>query len=399
MKSFTVLVFGMTFFLCLGLAEPKGCELDTVPVSVYSGNLSYTGTQPAEKMKTLADNAVKSLKDAPDAMLYVLPELILTPNPVDKDDFNDVKEASPYAYRAPPLHQIPVTDPFEQFAKVAKDRKAFIQFGFLEKGTGDDEGKLYNSALVIGPDGRVKAKHRKVNLVNTKFANESKYITAGNSATTFDASSVSLGTVGIAICADIYDTADINDEENKSLKEMNLAIEAYEKNPTPKEREKILALVEKIKEISLRAPAHLIEKYRGANVDLLAVSAHWLEKEDSEEGFTYKWTPKEFFQNTAKYLNHPNRESSLSRYPMKMPEGFLSGIDYKQRKDRNVYVAFSNMVSMAPTVGIYGPGGRYLVQRKTTQEGWVVGCVPSVKSQKVEIPKPHELNNHGLRPR
>lgn len=389
------MLLGLILFSSTLLAEPKACPPGTVPVAVYSGNASCTGTRPAERMKSLAESVIKSVRDAPEAKFYVLPELILTPHPGDKEDFDDVKSAAPYSYPAPPLNQIPTSEPFASLAKVAVERKAFIQVGFLEKGTGAEEGKLYNTALVVGPDGRVKAKHRKINLVKTKVANEGKYLTAGTQATTFDASAVGLGTAGVAICADTYDTGDTDGEEEKSLKEMNLAIEAYGKNPTPTARAKILALVEKIKALSLKAPAHLMEKYRAGNVDFLAVSAHWLEKADAEEGFTRGWTPKDFFQETAQYLNHGSRESSLSRYPAKLPEGFLPGITYQQRTDRDVYVAFANTTSLAPTVGIYGPGGRFLVQRKTKEEGWVVGCVPKV------APRADGMGNqpdHGMPP-
>eukprot|EP00164_Ancoracysta_twista_P001196 GFYU01001571.1.p1 GENE.GFYU01001571.1~~GFYU01001571.1.p1 ORF type:complete len:418 (-),score=96.58 GFYU01001571.1:42-1295(-) len=68
-----------------------------------------------------------------------------------------------------------------------------------------DDGKVYNTCMVYGPDGKQLAKHRKMHLFNInvpgkiKFM-ESETLTAGDDVTTFESK---FGVIGVAICYDI----------------------------------------------------------------------------------------------------------------------------------------------------------------------------------------------------
>lgn len=68
-----------------------------------------------------------------------------------------------------------------------------------------DAGKIYNTACIFGPDGKLLAKHRKMHLfdiaIQGKFSfRESDTLSAGNEITVFD---TPVGRLGVAICFDI----------------------------------------------------------------------------------------------------------------------------------------------------------------------------------------------------
>lgn len=74
------------------------------------------------------------------------------------------------------------------------------------------DGKLYNTCLVVNPDGKVIGKHRKVHLFDIDVPGgirfiESETLSAGDRATYFDMdqddTEFGLGRIGIGICYDI----------------------------------------------------------------------------------------------------------------------------------------------------------------------------------------------------
>jgi predicted amidohydrolase len=93
-----------------------------------------------EKLVALTTQALQA-----GAKLVVLPEMAATgyrfPNP-------DVVR---------PMSELPRGPTFKAFATLAKEHAAHIVVGFVE----DNEGKLYNAALVISPEGKLEALYRK----------------------------------------------------------------------------------------------------------------------------------------------------------------------------------------------------------------------------------------------
>lgn len=69
----------------------------------------------------------------------------------------------------------------------------------------DDQGRVYNTALFVGPDGRLLAKHRKVHLFDVDIPGgitfrESDTLSAGDAVTVVR---TPLGVVGLAVCYDL----------------------------------------------------------------------------------------------------------------------------------------------------------------------------------------------------
>ena len=87
------------------------------------------------------------------SQLVVFPELFLTGY-----SFKNEAEAARVAERA--------TGPtFRNMRGVAIELESYVAYGYLEA---DDAG-LYNSCMIIGPDGEIRCKYRKVNLWGNDF--------------------------------------------------------------------------------------------------------------------------------------------------------------------------------------------------------------------------------------
>lgn len=124
---------------------------------------------------------------APRAALYVFPELALSGYAfVSKAEARALAE-TPDARReaeAPGLAAI---------AAWAKARRAHVVIGFPERAAG---GRVYNSAALIGPDGRVKDVYRKLHL----FDAEKRWFAPGDRAPLV--SRVGPARVGMLVCYD-----------------------------------------------------------------------------------------------------------------------------------------------------------------------------------------------------
>ncbi|CAL1286154.1 unnamed protein product [Larinioides sclopetarius] len=87
-------------------------------------------------------------------------------------------------------------------SKNAKENNVYLIGGtFPEK----DDGKLFNTCLAYGPDGKLLAKHRKIHLFDIDIPGkitfkESDALAPGNSLTTF---SIGKWKIGLGICYDI----------------------------------------------------------------------------------------------------------------------------------------------------------------------------------------------------
>ncbi len=290
---------------------------------------SARGGKTAEERKANQAASVLKLLESvpPDAAMIVLPEAVLTPWPDDtKTDFKDAKHARQFAHELPKLHAVPTEDPFAALAAIAKKKNAFLQIGVLERDK--DSDRVYNAAIVFSPEGKVVAKHRKVNLT----PEEQKYVSAGDHRiTTFDGSKAALGEVGVAVCADIYDGG----------------------------------------------KPHLMEKYRASEISLLAVSTEWQVEKDPEEGHTKGGGPTDFFRETARYLNRGEGLLNEQRFP----EPPQAAPGFKKRVDRTVHVAFSNSTEPAKGAGLFHERGE-LKNRLPPGKPWQLSCLPKVAPPK-----------------
>ncbi|KAL9224230.1 hypothetical protein vseg_000290 [Gypsophila vaccaria] len=85
---------------------------------------------------------------------------------------------------------------------VSRSLKITIVGGSIPERVGD---RIYNTCCVVGTDGRLKAKHRKIHLFDIDIPGkmtfkESKTLTAGDTPTVVD---TDVGRIGIGICYDI----------------------------------------------------------------------------------------------------------------------------------------------------------------------------------------------------
>jgi predicted amidohydrolase len=87
--------------------------------------------------------------------------------------------------------------PLKLVSQDARRLQIYIVFDLITSPGTAAADPLYNSAVALGPDGRVVALHHKFNL----FGDEDGVITPGSDVTVF---SSPLGNVGLLVCADIY---------------------------------------------------------------------------------------------------------------------------------------------------------------------------------------------------
>ncbi|KAK2652375.1 hypothetical protein Ddye_012231 [Dipteronia dyeriana] len=138
-------------------------------------------------------HAKNSIKIAAEqgAKLVVLPEMWNCPYSIDyfaiyAEDFDD-KDASPS---------------FSLLSEAASCHGITIIGGSMPEW---NNGRLYNTCCVFGPDGKLKAKHRKIHLFDTDIQGdisfkESDTFSAGDEPTIFE---TEMGRIGVGICHDI----------------------------------------------------------------------------------------------------------------------------------------------------------------------------------------------------
>lgn len=117
------------------------------------------------------------------AKLVVLPEMAAT----------GYRFPNPEAIR--PLAEPPRGPTFRALAPLAKANKAHIVVGFVE----DFEGRLFNAAIAIGPEGKIEAHYRKRML----YADDHTWANPGDLP--YPSFQTPFGTATIAICMDIND--------------------------------------------------------------------------------------------------------------------------------------------------------------------------------------------------
>jgi predicted amidohydrolase len=94
-----------------------------------------------------------------------------------------------------PMAEMPRGPTFRTFAPLAKAHKAHVVVGFVE----DFEGRLFNSALVISPDGKIEALYRKRLL----YIDDHTWASPGDLP--YPVFQTPFGTATVGICMDIND--------------------------------------------------------------------------------------------------------------------------------------------------------------------------------------------------
>lgn len=108
-------------------------------------------------------------------------------------------EMSDTGYHLPTAVRVATTwdrGAFPEIAAAAADAKATVVVGLSER-VGED---IYNTAAVIGPDGRLIAKYRKTHLITAEPVCEQNYLRPGDSLTLCDLAGFR---VGLMTCYDI----------------------------------------------------------------------------------------------------------------------------------------------------------------------------------------------------
>jgi len=158
------------------------------------------GSDKQENLKT----ATASISEAVNrgAEIVVLPEMFNCP--YSNDSFQPFSELLPSTF--PSSYQSLALESSLSsitIAKLAQQHKVYIVAGSIPEY--DENNKLYNSCLVINPNGEFIAKHRKVHLFDIDVPGkmtfkESDTLTAGNKFTVFNSP---WGDIGVGICYDL----------------------------------------------------------------------------------------------------------------------------------------------------------------------------------------------------
>ena len=150
----------------------------------HSTRLAVVQTEPVFGDVAASVHAALGLMQTAPADLYVLPELFNTGY-----NFKDHQEVRQLAE--------PQDGPTcRELLKFTRDNSCYVAYGFAEK-----SDKLYNSALLLGPEGIIGV-YRKIHL----FYRENLFFTRGNLG--FPVFKLPFGTVGLMICFDwIYPEA------------------------------------------------------------------------------------------------------------------------------------------------------------------------------------------------
>jgi len=108
--------------------------------------------------------------------------------PPEEDQFQSREQVKPYVE--------PVNGPSTKFfGELAKKNGVYIHFGIAEMDVASD--LYYNTVVVVGPEGRILARYRKIHL----YQSETKFLENGDEIVTYHSM---LGEIGLAICSDVY---------------------------------------------------------------------------------------------------------------------------------------------------------------------------------------------------
>ena len=108
--------------------------------------------------------------------------------PSEEDNYRNRADIAPYTETVPGPSS-------KYFGALAKELGVYIQFGLAERDAKSD--LYYNTAVMMGPDGRLVGSYRKIN----HYANEHDFLESGTEVVVFE---TIFGRVAPIICADVY---------------------------------------------------------------------------------------------------------------------------------------------------------------------------------------------------
>jgi predicted amidohydrolase len=153
--------------------------------------------QAAEKGAELIVTPEFGLVGYPD-----IPEL-----PSEEDEFRSPEDIRPYVETVPG----PST---EYFGRIAQELRVTLQIGLAE--VDPKNGRYYNVAVALGPQGQLLAKYRKIEL----YQGEKHFLYPGSGISTYPSP---FGKVGMIICADVYSGNPMNQYRSSGVELMALS--------------------------------------------------------------------------------------------------------------------------------------------------------------------------------
>ncbi len=158
------------------------------PFVAAAVNFGTTFLRPKENVDRIVGLIAQAAREEPRTRLVVFPECATTglPGPgADDRDSNLRQRFLEVAERVPG----PTS---EALGEAARRNKVYVAVGFVEADAVLD-GAIYNSSLLVGPDGEIVAVHRKVHTGGI--------FKAGNEIRVYP---TDLGVVGLSICYDLW---------------------------------------------------------------------------------------------------------------------------------------------------------------------------------------------------
>lgn len=190
-SHYSVKATRMSAFSSTSSALPKSLKLALCQINV--------GSDKAANILH-ARNTIEKASDS-GANLIVLPECWNSPYAVAS--FPVYAEMVPEIGAAATSVDSTISPSSAMLCSFAKQKKIWLVGGSIPERTATD--KLYNTCLVINPDGQVVGKHRKVHLFDIDVPGKIKFkesdsLTAGDTVTVVD---TPWGGLGVGICYDI----------------------------------------------------------------------------------------------------------------------------------------------------------------------------------------------------
>lgn len=157
---------------------------------------TLVGTDKAKNLVTAAEAVAKAVSLG--AQLVSLPECFNSPYATDK--FREYSEVIPAEAKSVNEEEHPSTS---LLLKLAKQHNIFLIGGSIPERDASDN--IYNTCVIVNPEGEIVAKHRKVHLFDIDVPGgitfkESETLSGGDQVTTFD---TPYGKVGVGICYDM----------------------------------------------------------------------------------------------------------------------------------------------------------------------------------------------------
>jgi predicted amidohydrolase len=145
-------------------------------------------------------------------------QLILTPEfgvvgypdipglPPEEDNFQNPAQIAPYAEPVPGVST-------QFFSSLATELHVYIQFGLAEEAS---PGHYHNTAVVVGPSGKIEAVYRKIHL----YQLELQFLEPGTEPVTY---TTPFGKLGIVLCSDVYSDPPLSEYKNQKVDALALS--------------------------------------------------------------------------------------------------------------------------------------------------------------------------------